>query len=226
MLGWIGYKHSIEINNKNWGIDIMDNIYKVVVISRYGEFTKKFKTKKEMLEQYNLIKSEYETITCEIRCMKNNEILFIKKCNKDNSFETLYNTLLKTLISMNKLEIESRKKEMEYNKFKRNSIKEFYHKLEEYDFDDIDNMDISQFHELKNILTQRRLVKIEGRRSSAFHDTLVGIIELLKKYKDTSYKNENLPSKELYKLSFYKEPIDKKIGRGNILTMLSEHDEW
>lgn len=183
---------------------------------KYGKLNKTAETYNEALDIYREMKNEYANVTCEISVinLETNNVLFTKFNNRENSFESNYEKLMESLINIARLEIELKDKEKEYNDYKR----DFYHKIEQTNLEDID---LEMLEDFKTDLTKRRIVKQESRRCYAFHQTLLGMIDLLSDYKKNQYQMENAGSTVIYRKSYYTESPKLKVQRYEQLKELS-----
>ena len=169
-------------------------------------------TYKEAMEKYNKVKVDYSDIPCVMTVTDNSKVLFVKE-NKDQSFDKLYNQLLSILAEMSKLQLNMSKKEKRFTALRN----EMYHETELLD---VGQMTVEQQAEylmnMKNKLTQRRIIETENQKQYAFFDTFTKIYDLVIEYEEKREKMEHHGCERFGK-AYYKEDASAKKERSKKL---------
>lgn len=181
-------------------------MYKIKMNLKYGSFSIKSDTYKEIMEKYNEVKEEYKNIPAEITVYKDDNVMFVKNTG-EKSFEKLYNNLIDNLIEIGKYQIEMTKNENVYGNVKN----KLYHNLEELDLGELDEKSQLDFlNNMKNLLTKRRITENENRKLYAFDKAYNTILDTLSNYlyKEKPVKDE--ASIKRYDDIYYTETKAKK----------------
>ena len=172
-------------------------------------------TYKEAMEKYNKVKVDYADIPCVMTVTDNSKVLFVKE-NKDQSFDKLYNQLLSTLAEMSKLQLNMSKREKKFTALRN----EMYHETELLD---VGQMTVEQQAEylmnMKNKLTQRRIIETENQKQYAFFDTFTKIYDLVIEYEEKREKMEHHGCERFGK-AYYKEDASAKKERSKKLLQI------
>ena len=170
---------------------------------------------KEAMEKYNKVKSDYSDIPCVMTVTDNSKVLFVKE-NKDQSFDKLYNQLLSILVEMSKLQLNMSKREKKFTALRN----EMYHETELLD---VGQMTVEQQAEylmnMKNKLTQRRIIETENQKQYAFFDTFTKIYDLVIEYEEKKEKMEHHGCERFGK-TYYKEDASAKKERSKKLLQI------
>ena len=167
---------------------------------------------KEAMVKYNKVKADYSEVPCKMIVKDNEDVLFIKD-NKEQSFDKLYKQLLSTLAEMSKLQLNMSKREKKFTALRN----EMYHETELLD---VGQMTVEQQAEylmnMKNKLTQRRIIETENQKQYAFFDTFTKIYNLVIEYEEKKEKMEHHGCERFGK-AYYKEDASAKKERSKKL---------